>query len=142
MTPLQMIEKWKRGCTHAGPEHDSILGLPEGSTTPGECAVCTEGLIYAMELKLKEMAGVSEPKVFEPAEKTGNVVIAGDGVFAGISDDPEEDALTEFKYAMVIEFDSAVAFGKALREGIAHFTVFEDRAADAPAESAKPADRL
>lgn len=66
----------------------------------------------------------------EFAEKTGNVVIAGDSVFAGISDDPEEDALTEFKYAMVIEFDSADAFGKALREGTAHFTVFEDRTAD------------
>lgn len=40
MTPLQMIEEWKRGCS------DTEHGRPE------DCPECTRGLIDALERRL------------------------------------------------------------------------------------------
>lgn len=56
----------------------------------------------------------------------GNVVIAGDEVFASIEEFPEEP-LTCVKWAMVIEFDSKEAFQQAWKSGSCEFTIFEDR---------------
>lgn len=56
------------------------------------------------------------------SKKTGNVVIAGDKVFAGI----DESDRSTCRHAMVIEFKTPEDLAKALREGVASFTVFED----------------
>jgi hypothetical protein len=42
MTPLQMIEEWRKSCSCA----------PKGS--PEECGACTAGLINAMEKSLRQ----------------------------------------------------------------------------------------
>jgi len=58
---------------------------------------------------------------------TGNVVIAGDYIYTGIDHDvgsEHGDDLTEIKNGMVIEFENAEEFGKALRSGTVNFTVF------------------
>lgn len=54
MTPLEMIAEWRRGCSCAGPEYEQMFKKPEGSSSPCECTDCTEGLINALEAKLKE----------------------------------------------------------------------------------------
>ena len=54
MTPLQMIEEFRKGCTCAGPMFDKMLGKPEGTTPPEECIECTQALIVALYNKLKE----------------------------------------------------------------------------------------
>jgi hypothetical protein len=56
----------------------------------------------------------------------GNVVIAGDKVFASIEESPGEH-LTCVRWAMVIEFDSKEAFQEAWKAGAMAFTIFEDR---------------
>ncbi len=53
--------------------------------------------------------------------KTGNVVIAGDKIYAGI----DEDDGSEIPHSIVIEFENNEAMRKALRSGEARFTVFE-----------------
>jgi hypothetical protein len=49
MTIREMIAEWRKGCSCAGPDHDRAFRLPEGSTSPVECADCTEALINAIE---------------------------------------------------------------------------------------------
>lgn len=57
----------------------------------------------------------------------GNVVIAGDEIFATIDEALQDDQLTGVQWAMVIEFDSKEAFQKAWKAGGCEFTKFEDR---------------
>ncbi len=54
-------------------------------------------------------------------DKPGNVVIAGDAIYASIGDD---DPLSECVHAMVIEFNNPEELGNALKSGKAEFTVF------------------
>jgi hypothetical protein len=65
----------------------------------------------------------------------GNVVIAGDTVYAGI----DEDDRCEVHNALVIEFRDPANFRRAIRTGWAAFTVFEsendhDRITHAPGD--------
>lgn len=52
MTPLKMIEEWKKGCSCAGAMFDKITGKPAGTTPPEECHECTRALIDAIEKSL------------------------------------------------------------------------------------------
>lgn len=56
---------------------------------------------------------------------SGNVVIAGDAIVAGIDFEDAEEA-GEIEHAIVIQFDSAKAMGEALRDRTVNFTVFEE----------------
>ncbi len=65
----------------------------------------------------------------------GNVVIAGDLVYAGI----DEDDRSEVRNALVIEFENPAGFRRAIMTGQAVFTVFEpehdhDRFTHAPGD--------
>lgn len=51
----------------------------------------------------------------------GNVVIAGDKVYAGI----DEDDQAEVSNAMVIEFETPEEFKAAISSGQASFTIFD-----------------
>lgn len=53
----------------------------------------------------------------------GNVVIAGDRVYAGIDESGEDRA--NLRFSMVVEFGSMEDLAAALRAGSASFTVFE-----------------
>ena len=51
----------------------------------------------------------------------GNIVIAGEKIYAGI----DEDDRSEVSLAMVIEFKSKDEMRKAMQSGYATFTMFE-----------------
>ncbi len=53
----------------------------------------------------------------------GNVVVAGDKVYAGI----DEDDRCEVCHAVVIEFKDEADFRKAITTGKANFTLFEGK---------------
>lgn len=63
MTLLEMIREWQKGCSCAGPSHDLMRGLPEGSTGPEACPGCTRALIDAIEKSLSsEQPADSKPR--------------------------------------------------------------------------------
>lgn len=72
---------------------------------------------------LKFIASGEEVEATNKGENTGNVVIAGDEVLASIDHDDEPSTC---KDAIVIEFNSPQEMGKALRSGVAAFSVFEE----------------
>lgn len=53
MRPLEMIAEWRKGCTVAGPLFNEIIDK-DGKTSPADCVECTEGLINALEGRLRE----------------------------------------------------------------------------------------
>ncbi len=53
----------------------------------------------------------------------GNVVIAGDKVFAGI----DEEDRSEINHSIVVEFPDAESMKNAIRSGAAEFTVFDEK---------------
>lgn len=54
LTPLEMIEEWRKGCSCAGPSHDEMMGLPPESSQPEECLDCTRALVDALERSLRQ----------------------------------------------------------------------------------------
>lgn len=55
MSPLDIINEWKKGCSCAGSAFDAMLKQPEGTTKPGECIECTEGALNGIESLCKAM---------------------------------------------------------------------------------------
>ncbi len=50
MTIQEMIQEWRKGCTHAGP-----AGCPP-TENPAECVECTTGLIKAIENRVQAVS--------------------------------------------------------------------------------------
>lgn len=66
MTLLEMIAEWRKGCSCAGPLHDTIF-RPKHPTSPTECEECTAGLIDAMEARIRKLNLDPSPE-FVPAD--------------------------------------------------------------------------
>lgn len=92
MTPLEMIAEWRKGCSCAGPEYDRIMGKPEGTTSATECADCTEGLIDALEDRLRrgEPSEVERAREYVASSMHDRDRSWGDLVRAGERDDCPE----------------------------------------------------
>ena len=100
-------------------EKRTQIKAPDKNLFEPHCYVIPRNILCVMEKMFQE---ISELKM-----KTGNVVIAGDYIYASIDADVGgvfSDPLTEIENGMVIEFENAEEFGKALRSGTANFTVF------------------
>lgn len=91
MTPLEMIAEWRKGCTVAGPMHSHCF--PDGDPLPaGYCVECTEGLIDALESRLRrgEPSEVERAREYVASSMHDRDRSWGDLVRAGERDDCPE----------------------------------------------------